>query len=63
MRAQNERFQNDSQIKKTVVVLGNAKSGTSIAAGILYILGVDIGKKFVEADGFNPKGYLKIMIL
>ena len=45
--------------KKTVVVLGNAKSGTSIVAGILYLLGIDIGKKFVEADAYNPKGYFE----
>ena len=44
MRVKNRRFQNDSRIKKTVVVLGNAKSGTSVVAGILYILGGDIGK-------------------
>ncbi|PJA83645.1 MAG: hypothetical protein CO146_00810 [Candidatus Nealsonbacteria bacterium CG_4_9_14_3_um_filter_37_29] len=59
MRVKNRKFQNDSRIKKTVVVLGNAKSGTSVVAGVLYILGVDIGKKFVEADGFNPKGYFE----
>ena len=59
MRGKSKRLQNYSKTKKTVIVLGNAKSGTSLVAGILRLLGVDIGKKFVEADEFNPKGYFE----
>lgn len=59
MEIKSRKIQNRNRAKKTVVVLGNAKSGTSLVAGILHILGVDIGKKFVEADEYNPKGYFE----
>lgn len=40
---------------KTVVVLGVSRSGTSVAAGVLSILGVDMG--FVgDSTKTNPKG-------
>lgn len=59
MKPKNKKLENNSRSKKTVVILGNAKGGTSVVAGILHILGIDIGKKFVEADTFNPKGYFE----
>jgi predicted CopG family antitoxin len=52
-----KKKQNKTQ--KTVVVLGTARSGTSIIGGILHILGIDIGKKLVKADKFNPYGYFE----
>jgi len=48
-----------TKAQKTVVVLGTARSGTSMVGGILHILGIDIGKKLVEADKFNPYGYFE----
>jgi hypothetical protein len=44
---------------KTIVVLGNAKSGTSLVAGLTHILGVDLGSVFIEADEYNPRGYFE----
>jgi hypothetical protein len=45
--------------KKTVVVLGMHRSGTSAVAGTLQILGVDMGTKLKKADQANPKGYFE----
>jgi len=45
--------------KKTVVILGAPRSGTSLAAGLLSILGVDMGRDIRQADEFNPKGYFE----
>jgi hypothetical protein len=41
--------------QKTVVVLGEARSGTSVTAGILAILGVDMGSVYFSTKS-NPKG-------
>ena len=40
---------------KTVIVLGNARSGTSITAGMLKILGVGMDSR-INPNPFNPKG-------
>lgn len=45
--------------QKTVVVLGTARSETSMIGGVLDILGVDIGKEFIKADEFNSYGYFE----
>lgn len=45
----------DSQEKKTVVVLGVARSGTSVTAGILKIIGVDMGPDVITGS-WNPRG-------
>ena len=42
---------------KPVIVLGTGRSGTSILAGMLHTLGVDMGEKFVPTDINNPLGY------
>lgn len=45
---------------KTVVVLGMHRSGNSRTAGMLQILGVDIGKDLIEGDlAFNINGYFE----
>ena len=44
--------------QKTVVVLGPPRSGTSVTAGILESLGVDMGN-LRGADSENPKGYFE----
>jgi len=41
---------------KSVVVLG-ARSGTSLVAGMLHILGVDMGDEMRAPDATNPTGY------
>jgi len=40
---------------KQVVVIGHARSGTSMVAGILYYMGVDMGKE-PNPSSSNPKG-------
>lgn len=42
-----------------VVVLGMHRSGTSLLAGILHRLGVNMGERFREADEHNPDGYFE----
>lgn len=42
--------------KKTVIVLGHPRGGTSATAGILDILGVDFGN-IRDSDHLNPTGY------
>ena len=44
--------------KKTILVLGSPRSGTSLTAGILTILGVDMGKNR-GSDYLNPTGYFE----
>lgn len=43
-------------INKTVIVLGIARSGTSLTSGMLNIMGVHMGKKLTTKSEFNPKG-------
>ena len=42
-----------------VVVLGMHRSGTSLLAGVLSILGVDFGNKLLPPREFNPKGFFE----
>jgi hypothetical protein len=42
-----------------VVVLGAHRSGTSVTAGILHLLGVSLGPRMREADDKNPTGYFE----
>jgi hypothetical protein len=42
---------------KTVVVLGMHRSGTSMIAGILHKLGVDMGEDLIGASLHNPLGH------
>lgn len=44
---------------KTVVILGMHRSGTSLIAGILYYLGVDMGKQLVGRTWTNPLGHFE----
>jgi len=43
---------------KTVIVLGSPRSGTSVTAGILHTLGVDMGN-VRSPDPLNPRGYFE----
>ena len=43
---------------KTVIVLGSPRSGTSVTAGILHMLGVDMGN-IRSPDPLNPRGYFE----
>ena len=45
--------------RKSVIILGFHKSGTSATAGILDILGVHMGRRLRGADSRNPKGYFE----
>lgn len=40
-----------------VVVLGMHRSGTSLLANLLHVLGVDLGDNLLPADGGNEAGY------
>ena len=44
---------------KTIVILGMHRSGTSMVAGVLDILGVNMGKELEEANKWNPVGYFE----
>ena len=44
--------------QKTIIVLGAPRSGTSMAAGILSLIGVNMGN-LRKADSENPKGYFE----
>lgn len=53
-----ETYRRDKQI----IVLGRGRSGTSIVAGLLYYLGVDMGTfkdRNLPRDPNNPKGYFE----
>jgi len=47
----------DKKVEKTVVVLGMHRSGTSLVAGILEKLGVNMGKRQVGIHWSNPLGH------
>jgi len=40
-----------------IVILGMHRSGTSVIANVVRILGVDMGKKFIKPDWANETGY------
>ncbi|MTI58509.1 MAG: hypothetical protein FH762_00690 [Firmicutes bacterium] len=44
---------------KTIVVLGMHKSGTSMVAGVLYKLGISIGKELIKKHWSNPLGHFE----
>jgi hypothetical protein len=54
-----ENNNNLSKVRKSVVVLGMGRSGTSLVAGILEILGVNMGDSLKQASKSNPKGYFE----
>ena len=46
-------------INRTFVVLGMHRSGTSLLAGGLQAMDIDMGKKLLPASPFNPKGHFE----
>ena len=44
---------------KCMVVAGMHRSGTSLVAGLLQCLGINMGRKMVPADRANPLGYFE----
>lgn len=42
-----------------VIVAGMHRSGTSLTAGLLARLGIDLGRELVPADRANPRGYFE----
>lgn len=42
-----------------IVVLGSGRSGTSLVAGVLTLLGFDPGARLIPADETNPKGHFE----
>lgn len=44
---------------KAVVVLGSGRSGTSVLARAINILGVDLGENFIRKNKTNPKGFFE----
>lgn len=44
---------------KCIIVLGCPRSGTSLVAGILHHLGVNMGDHLLEAKPSNPKGFFE----
>ena len=46
-------------MKKMVIVTGMHRSGTSLCAGIINILGAEVGAVLPPAKGINDKGYFE----
>lgn len=46
-----------SRMPETYIIIGNARSGTSLTAGLLSIFGVSMDADIMAADRFAPKGY------
>ena len=44
---------------KTVMIIGKARSGTSLTSGILYNLGVHLGDTLKGASSANEKGFFE----
>ncbi len=44
-------------MSRQVVVLGTPRSGTSMVAGVLHRLGVNMGHEMIPTDEHNPTGY------
>ncbi len=44
---------------EVAIVLGMHRSGTSVFAGALSSLGVDLGDRLIDGDKGNPKGYFE----
>ena len=42
-----------------IVVLGTARSGTSLTAGVIAALGFDPGAELIPPDATNPKGHFE----
>lgn len=53
--------QDDDKVytQKAVVVLGMGRSGTSVTAGLLKIIGVNMGDSLKAPSHRNPKGYFE----
>jgi len=47
------------EVGKTIIILGFARTGTSLTANICKELGVDFGNNLRPADRFNLKGYFE----
>jgi len=47
------------KVQKTVVVLGMHRTGTSLAAGILHLLGLHMGSYFFGKTSNNPTGHFE----
>ena len=47
------------KISKTIVILGMHKSGTSMVAGVLEKLGVNMGKELLGPHWSNPLGHFE----
>jgi hypothetical protein len=48
---------NSPKKRKVVVVLGMPRSGTSLLANLLHVMGVNLGNNLVKANEDNPEGY------
>jgi len=47
------------KVSKTIVVLGQRRSGTSMLSGILYYLGIPVGATPSQRTWVNPKGFFE----
>ncbi len=47
------------KVQKTVVVLGMHRTGTSLAAGMLHLLGINMGSYFFGKTSNNPTGHFE----
>ncbi len=51
------------KVEKTVVILGMHRSGTSLTAGILNMVGVHLGNILQGSDAFNKKGHFENQVI
>lgn len=54
-----KKNENSIKMKKTVITIGNARSGTSLTAGVLYHLGVRMGDTLKNASKTNERGFFE----
>ncbi|MBP1948795.1 sulfotransferase family protein [Virgibacillus litoralis] len=55
----NKYKKKEETMNKAVVVLGSGRSGTSVLARAINIIGVDLGSGFIKKNNTNPKGFFE----
>src|SRR3989344_1209003 len=49
----------NKKVKKTIIILGVGRSGTSMLSEIIQDFGVNIGWDLIEANEFNKRGHFE----
>ena len=59
----NRKIKDSSQVPNVIAVVGPFRSGTSCVAGMLHVLGVSMGQRFMPPLPPNPKGFFEAVNL